>query len=242
MTDKVYLYPKTSCNCATNTKCVEAKGPRTNLSVRGCQIPKCYETNDRIFIEEKFQPQCKNGLVDLNPQVYNSKLDPSFGKIPCKQTNGCNEPSYLSQDPRLYSSTRADYLPLDSPPINGNVKLRDVYSSEWDNYGACYQPYETIRDGQIKYYVDRSIEDPYFPPLYAAPAKAVTVLFKDPMDAMKPEYSRIPLTNNRNPTTTCRDSYPCLSFTEDTQSHREDLLSYQMRKRLQQKWESRWQE
>lgn len=243
MADIVYLYPKTSCPCQKNSNCSsngkEQRGFRSNLSLRDCEYPKCYETHDRIYMNQKSQPLCKQGIVALNPQVYSQKYDPSFGKVPCKK-QGCNNPTYLSQDPRLYSVTLADYIPLDAPPINGNVKLKDIYDKKWDNYGACFQPYEKIRDGQIEYYVDKSIEDPYFSPLYADKSKEVAVLYKDPMDAIKPEYTRIPLTNTQNPTTSCRDSYPCLSFIEDTQSFREDIMSYQMRKRLQQKWETRW--
>lgn len=241
MADIVYLYPKTSCICENDVKCRKPNGPRSNMSIRGCHFDKCLDLHNRVYIGTRSEPEEKKGWVELNSQVYTSKFDPSFGKVPCKLTQGCNRPAYISQDPRLYSVTLSEYLPLDRPPINGNVKLKNVYSETWDGYGCGYLPYERIRDGQIEYYVDRSIEDAYFNPLYAAPSKAVGVLYKDPMDALKPEYTRMPLTNTENPTTYCRKKNMYgLSFMDDTQSTREDLMSYQMRKRLQERWETRW--
>ena len=144
-------------------------------------------------------------------------------------------------DPRLYSSTRANYLPLDRPPIDGDVKLNRLYSTQLDGYGSGFMPYDTIRDGQIVYYIDKSIENPYFEPVFGEPAKISKVLYKDPMGAMKPEYNRTPLVNTENPAITTAKSYPsCLSFIQDTQSFREDLLSHQMNKRNQERWMPRW--
>ena len=61
------------------------------------------------------------------------------------------------------------------------------------------------------------------------------------MSSMKPEYNRIPLINTENPTTTDRKSFPYgLSYLQDTQSFREDLMSYQQRKNNQEKWSARW--
>jgi len=198
------------------------------------------ECNNRVTLGSRIEPDNKQGWAQLNPQVYTEKFTEGFGKIPCNQ-EGCPNPAYMSLDPRLYSTTRFNYLPLDRPPIDGKVRLKDVYDRKWDNYGQGMKPYTEINDGQIEYYVDRSIENAYFDPLFAEKAKEVSVLFKDPMGSNKPEYTRIPLVNTNNPTVSKPKEYPyCLSFIQDTQSHREDLLSYQMRKRNQERWETRW--
>lgn len=242
MTDIVYLYPKTSCpceNCQDSKSCQKPKGPKTNMSVRGCSLPECMDCNNRVTIGGGMEPKNKNGYTELNPQVYSDKFAQYFGKIPCQQ-QGCPAPSYISQDPRLYSTTRYNYLPLDRPPIDGDVRLKNIYDKKYDWYNYNQNPYENIRDGQIEYYIDHSIEEPFFNPLFSQQAKDVAVLYKDPMGGVKPEYSRIPQ-NTYNPTVAKPKSYlNCLSFIEDTQAHREDMLSYQMRKRNQQRWSPRW--
>lgn len=243
MSDTIYLYPKTSCPCEScgETKCVKPHGSKTNMSVKGCDYPECLNCTDRVFLGTSIDPVNKSGWSEINPQVYTDKFADGFGKIPCSQGKGCPDPSYISWDPRLYSTTRYNYLPLDRPPIDGNVKLKDVYDKKWDGYGTGYTPYEKIRDGQIEYYIDKSIQHPYFEPLFAEKAREVAALYRDPMGSMKPEYTREPLCNTENPAVNCRTPYPyCLGFMQDTQSHREDLLSYQMRVRNQQRWESRW--
>lgn len=239
----VYLYPKTSCPCENcdDNKCEKPKGVRTNMSVRGCSRPGCMDCHNRVTLGGSIQPRKKHGWVQLNPQVYTDKFDPTFGKIACNQDKNCVDPSYISADPRLYSTTLGNYLPLDRPPINGNVQLNNIYNPKWDGYGQGYTPYSMIRDGQIEYYVDRSIEDAYFEPVFATKAKETAVLFVDPMGSRKPEYSRSPLVNTENPTVSTPNYYPdCLSFIQDTQSHREDLMSLQMRKRGQERWSTRW--
>ena len=120
------------------------------MSVRGCALPDCMECHNRVGLGTAVQPQDKQGWKQLNPQVYTNKFATGFGKVPC-DTDGCPSPSYISWDPRLYSTTRNVYLPLDRPPIDGNVQLKDVYDKKWDGYGQGYTPYSMIRDGQIEY-------------------------------------------------------------------------------------------
>ena len=46
---------------------------------------------------------------------------------------------------------------------------------------------------------------------------------------------------SRNPLTAKKDHYGgCLSWIEDSLEHREDIMSLQMRKQLEQKYEPRW--
>lgn len=247
--DTVYLYPKSSCPCEDcKDKYKEPSGIATNLSVRGCKVSPYFDCNDRVQLNESIQPAQKSGWVDLNPQVYTDKIARGFNPVlepvdvnNSKQKGSCKYPNYISRDPRQWSSTRGSYLPLDNPPMNGDVKLKNIYEKKWDNYGCGFEPYKNIRDGQITYYYDKSIEDPYFSPLYGQKAEIHKVLYKDPMGAMKPEYNREWLSNTDNPTITTAKEYPyCLSYIQDTQSHREDMLAHQMRRRNQERWMPRW--
>lgn len=257
MTDTVLLYPKMSC-----TDCLPAYpypqndtskyGTKYNLGVKECGYSPYFECYDRVELRQQILPNNNDKRYELNPQAYTDKLARGFDKIPedCRgpdiclpayQTSdplcslqGCSKPTYISMDPRLYSSTRMEYLPLDRPPMSGNVKLRDVYQKKLDCYGPSFEPYETINDGQIVYYIDDSTKEIFYKPVYSEPAKVTTNLYKNPMGSIQPEYVRTPLINAENPTTTRPTGFPggsdggypyCLSYIQDTQTFREDLMS-----------------
>ena len=62
--------------------------------------------------------------------------------------------------------------------------------------------------------------------------------------APSPQYDRYPLTSY-NPLATKTNNYGsqyCLSWIKDSQMHREDLMARQMRRNLETKWSSRWQQ
>lgn len=242
MTDIVYLYPKTSCPCGESVeKWPLPQGQRTNLSVQGCKVPEFFEYHDRLELSNAIEPRNKQGWVEINPQVYTEKYDPTFSQVKCQTAKGCPQPSWVSADPRMYYPQTDTYMALDRPPINGNVRLDNVYNESLDGYGIGFTPYEKIRDGQIVYYVDRSIEDAFFKPNFSDKSRETAVLYQDPMGSLKPEYNREPLINTENPTVTTALSYPdCLSFIQDTSSFREDLMALQMRKRNQERWDTRW--
>lgn len=247
--DIVHLYPKTSCPCGSCKGKYEAPtGIETNLSVRGCEVSPYYNCYNTVEFRRKVFPQNKKGITELNPQLYTDKADRTFNKIACKADTNSLYPAacdgkttYSSPDPRTYDAVRAQYLRFDSPPMNGDVRLKNINKKEWNGYGQGFTPYQNIKDGQITYYWDKSIEDPFFEPVFGTPALEQAVMYKDPMGAMKPTYTRKPLVNTDNPAVTTAESYPdCLSFVQDSQTHREDLMSLQMRKRNQQRWMPRW--
>lgn len=242
----VYLYPTTSCPCA---ECPSQKtfpitnkdSPPTNLSVRGCSIPPYFDCYSNVEISRSVQPREETSIIhELNPQAYTNKLAAGFAKYPF-QDSGCKEVTWLSPDPRLVSTTRPGYYPLDRPPMDGDVRLKNIYDRKYTEYGLGSRPYKKIDDGQIVYYVDRSIQDAFYKPVYSEPATEQSVLYRDPMGSVKPEYNRIPIFNTENPTTVTTEEYPyCLAFLQDTQSHREDIMSLQQRKNNQEKWSARW--
>jgi hypothetical protein len=241
-TDRVYLYPKTSCPCIDCSKSFDIpKGPQTNLSVEGCKVSPYFDCHSRVEFGRSVQPREKKGYKEINPQVYLDKQAPYFNPVKCDKNGSCPDITYASWDPRLWSGAHQTYITLDRPPMESSVRLKNVYRKDLDCYGTGYMPYDTIRDGQITYYIDKSREDPFYKPLFATKAQEVSMLYKDPMGAMKPEYNRYPLVNTENPTVTTPEYYPdCLSYIQDTQSHREDLNSLQMRKRNQERWMPRW--
>lgn len=242
MNDIVNLYPTTSCDnytCGGNYN-IE-KGFKSNLSINGYKPSEYFKCYNKIELENSEQQFKNQGFTSLNPQFYTEKISKNFKIAPCKQSSSCPDKTFISQDPRLYSAPLAQYMPLDIPPITGKVKLKDIYNSNLDNYKTGYKTYEDMNDGQIEYYIDKSIADPLYKPVYTENAKQIKNLYQDPMGSIKLECNREPIINTKNPTIFQRDNYPtCLSFLQDTQSHREDLISLQQRKHNQEKWSSRW--
>lgn len=241
MADTVYLYPKSSCNIENcRQKYPVPQGPHCSLGIQGCTPSDYFDCYNRVELKREIQPQNKQGWRELNPQAYTNKIAEGFNPIGCK-IGGCPQPSFISMDPRQYDQARAEYLPLDRPPIDGNVRLKNVYDPSIDDYGIGFTPYEQIRDGQIIYYIDKSIEDAFYKPVFSEPALETAQMFVDPMTSFKPEYNRQAMVNTENPTTTTAMYYPyCLSSIQDSQSHREDLMALQQRKNNQSKWSARW--
>ena len=240
--DTVYLYPKSSCpleNCQKSYPI--PAGPKTNLGVANCVSSPYFDCYNRVELKTELQPQDKQGWYELNPQAYTDKVAENFDRVACCVSQACPRPTYISMDPRQYDSARAEYLPLDRPPMDGNVRLKNVYDQNLDDYGIGFTPYNQIRDGQIVYYVDKSIEDAFYKPVWSEPAEETSEMFIDPMTSYKPEYNRTAVINTENPTTTTPTFYPyCLSSIQDSQSHREDLMALQQRKNNQSKWTARW--
>jgi len=217
--------------------------------VENCTVNPYFSCYSKAELKRSIKPEQRcdaekdppSDWRELNSQAYTDKMSPDFQRTKCAPSKGCNNPSYLSMDPRLFSSTRADYLPLDRPPINGNVQLKDVYSDSFENYGIGYKQYKDINDGQIVYYTDKSIAPAFYKPVYSEPADEIISLYQDPMGAMKTVADRRPIINTNNPMVSKAKFYPyCLSDIQDSQSFREDIMALQQRKNNQSKWTVRW--
>lgn len=242
MSDIINLYPKSSCSTweCKGSYPIPSQGVKSNLSVKGTEISPYFDCYDRVELSQQVQPTKDKGWYELNPQIYLDNVSKGFFNNP-NSTDGCPEKGFLSYDPRQFSSPRAEWLTLDRPPPDGNVKLDEVYDKKYDRYGIGFNSYENIRDGDISYYIDKSIQGAFYNPVYAEPSKETTVLYQDPMGGMRPQYNRQALINTENPTVTTPKSYPySLSFIQDTQSFREDIIALQQRKHNESKWSARW--
>jgi hypothetical protein len=244
MTDIINLYPKTSCPCEECGKSykIPTEGIKSNLSIRGHRPSEYFDYHDRVEFNREIQPKNEKGIYELNPRSYTNKMAPDFGKVPCNTASSCPNPSWMSWDPRLFSVTRVGYTPLDRPPTVGTVKLKNIYKDGYTYDRAIgFQAYDQIEDGDITYYIDKSIEGAFYKPVFSEPAEEESTLFIDPMGGIKPEYNRRPLINTKNPLVTTPSSYPyCLSFIQDTQSAREDIMALGTRKMNQSRWSARW--
>ena len=257
MANIIYKYPMSSCGTSYVPDCNLNRVP-TNMSVNNCNFsPQSF----REPFRQNIQPVPKKGIVPLNPQIlvdnyatdyYRFKhTDPTMtalrspegGMTALRSPEGgmcaCPSEQYTSTDPRLISAKNSgQVLTFDRPPIGNNVLMDEV--PDLIGYGQNYNTYSDVNGGQIMYYNDRSIEDPYFNPLFVSSASVDGFLYKDPMGAIKPQYSHRPLKND-NPIGPTRNNYQgCLSWIQDSTGFREDIMAHQMAKRNQERWSPRW--
>lgn len=238
-------YPKSSCNCymcTNNNYKVNKEGKPTNMSVRNCKFSKYFDCYDKKKFKEQIEPRNIKGYTNLNPYCIDKLYDKSYEKVECpNDLDGCNT-VYASTDPRLVSSFHnGQVLTLDRPPINEDVKLCDIYTNpNMKYYGQKYNSYSDVNAGQILYYIDKSIEDAFYEPVYTNNAHMTGTLYVDPMGSYKPQYDRVPVYNDDFLNTNRNNFRGGLSWIEDSQESREDLIALQQRTHNQSKYSTRW--
>lgn len=255
----IFKYPLSSCNCyecKSQVNNCNIKGIPSNSSIANCNFNTCKLecTNTKSFNYNQL-PSQENGYINLNPDI-GPILSRDFSKKTCKFKDNHNKSigkqetdKYISRDPRLVDQIRGYTMTLDRPPYNSEVPLSETYSKRYINYGKNYRDYGDIHSGQIMYYYDKSIQQPFFEPVFTIKSNVNSYLYKDPMDNYKPYYTH-ETTNKFNP---MKDSDPknlCnsldepltngLSFIYDTNFHREDIISKQMDLTNRTKYTSRW--
>lgn len=142
----------------------------------------------------------------------------------------CCEKGVISDDPRLKDVTRGIQMVLDKPPgevrynlINDNVSQ----NPELSRYGKDYRDYSTVNAGEIQYYIDRDLAQPFPKPIYDVKADVVGYMWEDPMSSKKPQFNKL----------YSEVDYGTLSFINDSAKHREDIIARQQRTRNQQRSE-----
>jgi hypothetical protein len=202
-----------------------------------------FECYDRKPFRVDIEPKNEHGYVNINPLVMRGKYANDFQQIDCSRNTACSKVQYASKDPRLISVAHGgQVLTLDRPPADSTPSPAQVSTDiSLDKYGQGYRTYSDIDGGHIMYYIDKSRQDPFYTPLFSTSARAYGTLYRDPMGVYKPQYDREPLKCN-DPLNTTKDSYEGgLSWIQDSQEHRQDLLAKQLRKRNQERWEPRWE-
>lgn len=191
-----------------------------------CRYPIQSCQNIRNDIEPDFS---KTGYDDLNAPCT---ISPFF----CPEntsSNDCANPVYVSNinDARIFDGARGILTKLDSVPlqtyydlINDNVSLNPYL----DGYGIGYRDYSQIKEGQVQYYVDKSLAQPFYDPVYAIPSQSIGYNWQDPMSSVKPQFLK------SYPDTT---KYSNLSAIDDTSKFREDIIARQQRTHNQRKYE-----
>lgn len=189
-----------------------------------CKFTSC----ETIRIDQ--EPDKKAGGFEIlnNPMSYSPFLCPEKSNDP-----HCDHTVYASNvsDARTVDAVRGIQTRLDTVPYQVYYDLvKDNVSNNpaLDNYGQGMRRYQDINAGQITYYVDKSLAQPFYSPVYNIQSEAVGYIFKDPMDSIKPNFNKAYPSNVKTSN---------LSFLDDSSKFREDIIARQQRTHNSQKYE-----
>lgn len=176
-------------------------------------------THNRVLMNPEYRETLENSRYTILNPSNQLKLAPDFFKT--------SSGRYTSLDPRLKDVLRGGYsMELNVP----------VYDATWKSFNrtqenrveaTVYPSYGDIHGGQVSYYTDKYLAQPYFSPNYQIRARIEPVVFTDPMGALKPHYDRVPIMT----TPKYLSDY---TFDQDQIGFREDIMALQSRTRDQQ--------
>lgn len=138
---------------------------------------------------------------------------------------------WISKDSTTMDAQRAIRMCLDSVPMNSYKKdLGTIYDKTSDivKYKGIYYNREDL-PGQIQYYVDPSMTNPFFAPLFPENTRALGAVYIDPMNNTHYDFRRSTGSCGPKQSLNCDDCG--IAEFRDSQNHREDMQASIMRKR-----------
>lgn len=127
--------------------------------------------------------------------------------------------TYTSLNPKTERAVDGARVVLDRPSTTGSVRMKDVYTHPLLDR---YTPFN-MNKGEVQYYIDNTIKDAYYKPVYDIPSSTVQVPYVDPMSSSKPHY--IQCISQQ-----ALAQYSPYSFIRDTAFYRENLTAAQQAK------------
>lgn len=161
-----------------------------------------------------------------------SLLEPSCSKVLPKSNIG-----WISSDATTLDAQKAVRMCLDSAPMNSYIKdYWTIYDKNFNGnkYKSLYYYREDL-PGQIQYYVDPQMTNPFFPPLFPKNTKALGAIYIDPMNNAHYDFRRATGGCGLQQPLDCTDCE--ISEFRDLQGHREDILANIMRPRNRREYE-----
>ena len=214
----------------------QTRGPLYLMGNKISDSPLCSGYEDgRIVVKRGMEPRNQITMTDVCPFNNECKDNSQYqylnqrGVKPSPFFQESSKPgeflkkTYVSDvyDSRLVDAGRGGFVQtLDSKPLQVYYDLiHDNISQnpELDNYGLGYKGYSTVNAGELQYYIDQELAQPFSSPAFGLPSESYGYEWTDPMGSRKPEYVK---TYPRKPTL-------CLSWLQDSQSQREDVMSLQ---------------
>lgn len=181
----------------------------------------------------------------INPELYKNNVAKDYVKIPANATPS-GRPGYSSEDARLKNPLNGNMpMVLDRRPMNMSVEAietDDVYSDKLKEVHTGYKSYKKLNQGQITYYVDHELTEPFTRINFQMPAHVSGFMTVTPMNTLEARFTRKPA-HQRDclDTSLCKKDYAgCLSWMEDSLEQRENIMASQMWGINKNKWEARW--
>jgi len=140
---------------------------------------------------------------------------------------------YYVQDGRVVDSARNIRMVLDKPAEVGAVDMDQVSNFDNSNYGSVYKSYSDIKNGQISYYINNDVAQPFISPVYTLSSYVDKTIRIDPMDSPKPEYIKTPISSTLYSVSKDQSTRDQLSFREDLMSRQQNLYN-------RTSWTNRW--
>jgi len=214
----------------------------TNLSVPNCEFTDDYQGYDNKSFNYSKTPKNKVGYKILNPKSVQNKFASAFDKINKGEYCG-----YIASDPdgSIKSNMHDGQYTIVNVPYRdsgiGLSELDKIYTEDFLNeYETGFKNYKDIQGGDILYYIDKRNEEPFFSPVFSESSNfnTTSVMYKDPMGGLRPQYIR----KSNNPTNKITDKIDSssLSWIQDSNEYREDLLARRIQKLNQNRWDARW--
>ena len=214
----------------------------TNLSRNAGHFEDDFqEYNSKPFHYTEKQ-ELKKGYKILNSKSVQNKYNTNnFDKI---NVDGRNVYITNIPDGSVKSSFHdGQYTLVDVPNRDSKIDIDEmdkIYSDDFNGYRTNYRNYNEIEGGDITYYVNHENAVPFISPLFSSDFNATSVLYKDPMGGVHPVYIRQP--NKPTNKLTGRNTFEYgLSWVEDTNEHREDIMARNLQKINKNRWDSRWE-
>ena len=215
----------------------------SSLSVANCNFQDDYQGYDNKPFRYSKTPQNKVGYHILNPKSVQNKYSKDFDKISvdgkCVYVTSTPDGSVKS-NMHNGQNTLVD-VPYRDSGIYLNEMGRIYTDKSLDKYKTGYTNYNEIMGGDIFYYVNKQNEDPFFSPVFSSNSdyNTTSVMYKDPMGGLKPQYIRH--SNKQSNKINDRNSFEySLSWIEDSNEYREDLLAMRIQKLNENRWDARW--
>jgi hypothetical protein len=167
----------------------------------------------------------RNGLETVNGKGHDllTRVKNPCSNDLCRLEDGPQAGYSYPNDGRMKDGARGIDTVLDRPATVGffGDYMTDTVTRDYSgSYKGIYQNYNEMNNAQITYYVDQSTAQPFFSPVYTLSSYVDKVVFVDPMDSVKPQYYKTPVTSTLN--SVCSDQ-----FCRDQLSHRENLMASQ---------------
>jgi hypothetical protein len=173
----------------------------------------------------------KTQYQTMFPQKKTNTFLNKLGLSPMTDYHKMGDKYMYGWDSRMVDA-RGLRLELDQPAKIGAINMNDVYKIDNKGYGGVYNTYSDINNGNVVYYVDQSISQPFFDPVYTLSANVEKNILLDPMNNPKPDYKK-----NVQSTLygVVNDQYA-----RDQLSFREELMSRQQNLYNRTSWTNRW--